>query len=265
MLELEGLTRRIGCLAASGALLCACGGQSGVSATPLAAPTAAPPPVLALPEAPASAAPAPPPAPPDADADEAQQRAAIERAEAVVRATPELKWLDEIRSGGTPLDSEASCDEAGCEVEIEVSGDEGVLFSFVVGRDGELRVVGADGSSVPHAEWSKTMETELAEIDATSAALAVRIAELPEIRRFFGRVRANGRRPALWLEAPPRPGCRSDEPDCRFVFYVGEIGEDHASRYATVWISRVHQRIFVADIARPELVPYEEWRRHPSE
>lgn len=265
MLEFEGLTSRVGCLAVSGAVLCACGGQGGLGATPTAAPTAAPPPVLAPPEAPASAAPALPPTPPDAADDDADPQAAIERAEAVVRATPELAWLDAIRSGGYSLDPEASCDVAGCEVEIEVSGDDGALFSFVVQRDGDLRAIGADGTSVPYAEWSKAMETELADIEATSAALAVRIAELPEIRRFFGRVRANGRRPALWLEAPPRPGCRSDEPDCRFVFYVGEIGEDHASRYATVRISRVHQQVFVADIAQPESVPYEEWRQHPSE
>jgi hypothetical protein len=182
----------------------------------------------------------------------------------MVRATPEFEWLTQLRDGGYPLVPVESCDTVGCEIQIDVAGDDGPWFSFVVERDGELQAIDTDGKRVPYGEWSKAMRAELADIDQLSEQLVVKVAALPEIRRFFGKVRANRRRTALWLESPPRPGCRSDEPDCMFVFYVGEMSEDHASRYATVWISRLHQKVFVAGIAEPEPMPYEQWRKRPT-
>lgn len=270
-------TRGLAFVAASTCFLLACGGPTVAPSTPSAAGTAraaraagaapgnAGAPTAAAPSGP-PAAPVAPPAPPApaAPADDSRRAAAIEEAQKLVRATAEVAWLDRNLDGGFELDSEASCDDGGCDVRVNVDVDsETTFFSFVVARGGELRGIAPGGQETPYAAWSRAMQVELQDIDKAAGELSRKIAALPEIRAFFRGLKAAGHAPALWLEAPPRPDCHSDDLDCVFVFYVGGIGQGHASRYATVRATRLHRKLFIADLSMEAPVPYEAWRRRP--
>jgi len=251
---------RLPTLALGFTFLGACSGPTEVPKSAMPAASAPNSPPLASPSpSPSPSVTAAPIAPPPVDP--AKQQAAIEQAEKLARATAEVTWLENILHGQYELASKATCDAGGCDVRVDVNPETGTFFSFLAPRAGGLQALSPEGQPTPYDAWSKEMARELADIDKAAEAHAKKISLLPEIKSFFGKVKANRRSTALWLEMPPKPLCHTDEADCRFVFYIGEIGMGHASRYATAFIGRATGKMWLSDLVIPEPTPYEEWKR----
>jgi hypothetical protein len=82
-----------------------------------------------------------------------------------------------------------------------------------------------------------------------------------EEQRRGRRSAAGGGTAVVWLETPPPRGCNPADDACRFVFYVGELINDHASRWATFSVGAPRDAMTVTSLDQMEPQPYAVWRK----